>query len=57
MLHIEKDKLPSNLENKTHYVINHKITPIIFNDRIIKRYTNYYSTSTHVKYNQPLQNK
>ena len=57
MLHIEKDKPPLNLENKTHYVINNKITPIIFNDRIIKRYIKYYSTSTSVKYNQHPQNK
>jgi|MDTB01.3.fsa_nt_gb hypothetical protein len=57
MLHIEKKNLLQNLENKKHYVINDKNNPIIFNDRINKRYAQYYSASTNVKYNLTLRHK
>lgn len=53
MLEIEKNNLSNNLENKKHYVINNKHNNIIFNDRIIKRYTSYYSASTSITHNLP----
>ena len=53
MLEVEKENISNNLETKKHYVINHKLTNIIFNDRIIKRYKYYYNDSTNIKYSLP----
>lgn len=53
MLEVEKKNITNNLENKKHYVINHKLTNIVFNDRIIKRYNYYYNVSTNVKCSLP----
>ena len=51
MLEVVKDFSTKILENKTHYIINNKHSPIIFNNRIMRRYANYYSVSTNAKYN------
>ena len=53
MLEVEKENISNNLENKRHYVINNKLTNIVFNDRIIKRYKSYYNVSTNIKCSQP----
>ena len=51
MLEVEKEISSKILENKRHYVINDKKNPIIFNNRIMKRYATYYNTPTNAKYN------
>ena len=51
MLEVEKEFSSKILENKRHYVINDKNNPIIFNNRIMKRYATYYNTPTNAKYN------
>ena len=57
MLDIENNNLLKHLENKTHYVIDHKNFRSIFNSRIIKRYDAYYKKPTVPIYNLHLLNK